>query len=252
MFVAAGTAAFTVLEVNALRIAGFDCFLQCSMPSKDRGQGWRGCCGWVCVSIDGLGPRTQFETETIQLTTAMKNKANKNMTCRTFGALVACWAASSLSAASLEIQFDDPDRFSDFEQGGFYLDELPDEFRQELRTEVSSDLNDALPDGAHLKITFHDIDLAGEYEPWRPQAYDVRIVRDIYPPRLKFHYKVVAADREVLAEGMAQLTDTAFLWNLHDPGSHADSFYFEQELVENWVNGKLDDLIENGEGVTQS
>ncbi|MDQ8185706.1 DUF3016 domain-containing protein [Pelagicoccus sp. SDUM812002] len=182
----------------------------------------------------------------------MKKLKIDSLNRKLIGSLLTISAATSLSAASLEIKFDEPERFSDFEQSGLYTDKLPDEFREELQTEVASDLNRTLPDGAHLQITFQDIDMAGEYEPWRPQAYDVRIVRDVYPPRLKFHYKVVAPDGTIMTEGLAQLTDNSFLWNLHSPESHSESFYHEQELVENWVNGKLDDLIENKSGVSTS
>ena len=41
-----------------------------------------------------------------------------------------------------------------------------------------------VPEGDKLTITFTDIDLAGDFEPWRgPQWDEVRIVKAIYPPR---------------------------------------------------------------------
>jgi hypothetical protein len=62
-----------------------------------------------------------------------------------------------------------------------------------------------------LDVHFTDIDLAGEFEPWHGlQANDIRWVRDIYIPRLKFDYKITNADGTIAAEGKANLTDPAF------------------------------------------
>ena len=45
--------------------------------------------------------------------------------------------------------------------------------------------NEVLPAGQTLTVTFTDIDLAGDFEPWRGgQAMDIRIVKDVYPPRM--------------------------------------------------------------------
>ena len=39
-----------------------------------------------------------------------------------------------------------------------------------------------------LTITFNDIDMAGDFEPWRgPDASHVRIIKEIYPPRQRIH-----------------------------------------------------------------
>src|SRR5882672_6790999 len=42
-----------------------------------------------------------------------------------------------------------------------------------------------VPIGMQAEIKVTDIDLAGDFEPWRgPQFDQVRITRDIYPPRI--------------------------------------------------------------------
>lgn len=61
-----------------------------------------------------------------------------------------------------------------------------------------------LPPHTRLLIRFTDIKLAGEYEPWRrPGLNDVRIVRDIYPPRLDL-------DCQLSDEHGATLRDPSF------------------------------------------
>ena len=56
-----------------------------------------------------------------------------------------------------------------------------------LRRYLTEVADSYIPDGCKLTMTFTDIDLAGDFEPWRgPQADDIRIIRDIYPPNFKF------------------------------------------------------------------
>ncbi len=96
-----------------------------------------------------------------------------------------------------------------------------------------------------------DVDLAGEVEPWVGGPSDVRIVRDIYPPRLKFHYEVTDEEGEELREGLAQLTDMNFLWGANRIRS-SERFYYEKELFEDWARKALSDLkLENAPSQSQ-
>ncbi len=152
-------------------------------------------------------------------------------------------------AASVKINFDDPENFSDLEYEGYYSEDLLERFEKAVRDALKPEVSENLPKGDQLQVTFLDIDLAGEYEPWRINSTDVRIMRDIYPPRLKFEYRVRNADDEVVAQGTAQLTDLNYLWNVPQTLWNSDTFYHERELLEDWASRKLPMLVKNGEGV---
>ena len=48
-----------------------------------------------------------------------------------------------------------------------------------------------VPIGMQAEIKVTDIDLAGDFEPWRgPQFDHVRITRDIYPPRISLEFRL--------------------------------------------------------------
>src|SRR5687768_15585737 len=83
--------------------------------------------------------------------------------------------ANTAHHALTEIVFLKPQKFTDVKDSEMgdherttYLDQLRDHLRDQARYYV--------PQGHLLKVTFLDIDMAGEFEPWRgPRYSDVRI-----------------------------------------------------------------------------
>ena len=91
-----------------------------------------------------------------------------------------------------------------------------------------------LPADEKLEVRITDIQRAGGFEPWRgPQAGDVRIVRDIYPPRITLEFKQLAADGRVLKQGRRELRDAGFLMG---PALYpSDPLNHEKQLLDDWV-----------------
>lgn len=92
----------------------------------------------------------------------------------------------------------------------------------------------ALPRGQRLEIHIADVQRAGGFEPWRGlRAAGVRVVRDIYPPRIDLSFKLRDERGAVLREGSRQLRDSAFLMRPdmypNDPLRH------EKALLDDWV-----------------
>ena len=91
-----------------------------------------------------------------------------------------------------------------------------------------------VPDGQKLTITFTDIDLAGDYEPWHgAEAMDVRVVKEIYPPKLDLEFKLTSADGKVDKEGKRQLRDLLFMSRLSL--NRDDPLHFEKSMLEDWL-----------------
>ncbi|MFO7725203.1 MAG: DUF3016 domain-containing protein [Oceanipulchritudo sp.] len=154
---------------------------------------------------------------------------------------------SPLAAAEVKIDWEDPETFSDVEEYGYYSETLFERFSNKFEEFVKEEAAEYLPEEAKLALTVKDVDLAGEFEFWRgPDFDDVRIIKEIYPPRLKFDYALTDADGEVVREGLAQITDTTYLWNVANPGRRSDEFYYERELIEDWLRRELDDLDMDG------
>lgn len=96
-----------------------------------------------------------------------------------------------------------------------------------------------LKDGQTLTIDVLDADLAGQYEPWRREFYDVRILRDITPPRFKLRY-TLKQGRTVLMSGEETVTDMNYLWNPSARYSN-DRFPYEKDMLRDWFRKRFAD-----------
>jgi hypothetical protein len=88
-------------------------------------------------------------------------------------------------------------------------------------------------------VTLVDIKRAGDYEPWHgPRGRDIRIMRDIYPPRISLQYTLKDASGRIVSEGDARLSDTGYLHNL-GLRSDSDPLRYEKRLIDDWVKRQL-------------
>jgi hypothetical protein len=91
-----------------------------------------------------------------------------------------------------------------------------------------------LPAGQQLQIGIDDIKLAGSFEPWHgPAAQDIRFLKDIYPPRIDLHYKLLAADGSTIREGAGKLRDMAYLQ--HTVANTSDSLAYDKRMIDDWL-----------------
>jgi hypothetical protein len=94
-----------------------------------------------------------------------------------------------------------------------------------------------LPDGRSLRIEVLDIDLAGRFEPWRPTAYGVRILREATWPRITLRY-VLEEDGRELARGEERLSDLDYLGR---PAGRlrSDPLRYEKAMLDNWFRARF-------------
>ena len=110
----------------------------------------------------------------------------------------------------------------------------PKDWQQSLADDLRFHADRLLPPDEQLEITFDDIKLAGEFEPWRrPGNEDIRILRDVYPPRARLHYRLLASDGRVLREGDAKLTDMAYLQRAVADSS--DPLRYDKRMLREWL-----------------
>ena len=166
------------------------------------------------------------------------------LTARTLllaGALAAtsiAFAAPRQNVADSRVQvtWTDPADFTEAKQyPGSGLGRIsPDEWLADLAKHVRYRADRALPSGDRLQVTFTNVQRAGTYEPWRgPRWDDVRIVKDIYPPRIDLTFTLTDASGAVVKEGTRELRDPAFLQrgilNENDP------LRFEKRMLDDWL-----------------
>lgn len=141
--------------------------------------------------------------------------------------------------AHTEVVFFESKNFTDVRDSYMGSDEGRDATLSLLKDYLVKGATRFLAPGQTLTITITNVDLAGEFEPWRGAEFsDVRIVRDIYPPRIDLAFRLADADGRVIKEGKRVLRDSTFLMRLtmafkDDPLRH------EKALLDDWMSEDL-------------
>lgn len=151
--------------------------------------------------------------------------------------------ATGPGSARVTVTYDHPEQFTETKETRAFAPARADKgYLDILKKYVEERAGKVLTDGQQLQIVITDVDRAGSYEPWRgPRLSDVRIVKDIYPPRINLHFKLLDASGAVLREGDRKLRDPGFL---SDGGNvtSTDSLRYEKRLIDRWLRQGPDKL----------
>lgn len=164
---------------------------------------------------------------------------------RLLSAVIAVTAASAAFAdtsakasARTEVVFDHPENFTDVKDADMPSDKGRDAILSRIRNFMVERSDSLLPEGYRLRIVFTDIDLAGDFEPWRSQQWsDVRIIKAVYPPAFKFTYAVTDAAGRTVKEGSENIRDLAFQTRMAMPED--DSLRYEKDILGEWARENL-------------
>lgn len=132
--------------------------------------------------------------------------------------------------AEVKVRFVEPDRFTDI---GQYGAGSPDATLSALRKYLVWAGEQFLVSGQTLTIDVLNIDLAGAVEPWRTRLYDVRIMRDVTPPRIKLRW-VLSQRGKPVRSGEQLLTDINYQMNV-SARSSGDRYAYEKALLADWL-----------------
>jgi len=141
--------------------------------------------------------------------------------------------------ARFHVVFVQPEKFTDARRAEFkpnseaILDAIA-KFMQEMGEEI-------IPWDMNLDIRVTDVDLAGNFEPWRgPQSEQVRITNQLYPPRFALEYGVIDARGQVIQSGKRDLTDLNYQLRTFYPID--DYLRYEIDLLRQWFRAEFGKL----------
>ena len=150
----------------------------------------------------------------------------------TAGAIFA--AAPPKAESRVTVTFVQPEKFTDASGEDFNDDRDREHVLASLKTHVETMAQRYLAAGQSLEVRFVDIDLAGAFESWRGPEYDrIRILREIYPPRMTLEFRLLAADGKVLSEGKRKLSTLGYLMRIVSPSF--DGLRFDKEMLGAWM-----------------
>lgn len=140
----------------------------------------------------------------------------------------------------VSVQWTDPNEFTEIRYSGNRFQAQQGDWVTTLATYFRTSAAKQLPPGDKLAITITDIKRAGEYEPWHgPRGQDIRVVKDIYPPRIRFNYVWTDANGQVVAQGEQRLIDAGFLTNNININD-SDQLRYEKRMIDDWTRKTLD------------
>ncbi len=113
--------------------------------------------------------------------------------------------ADTATAANVTVTYDQPEKFTETRKlRSLAPTRLDDGYLKTLKTYIETRAGKMLPPGERLDIVVTDIDRAGSFEPWRRGTMqEVRIIKDIYPPRIDLHFRLLDASGKVIREIVA-------------------------------------------------
>ena len=151
-------------------------------------------------------------------------------------------AADTPALSKVEVVFSHPENFTDAAQSqrgsGIGLEANLAILQDYIVSRASS----LVPAGDKLTLTFTDIDLAGEYEPWRTNAHDVRIVKDIYTPKMTLSFKLTDSSGKVVKEGDRHLTNLNFMMDILPLTERDEPLAYDKALVGDWLRDEFHGL----------
>ncbi|AKC87051.1 DUF3016 domain-containing protein [Pseudoxanthomonas suwonensis] len=138
----------------------------------------------------------------------------------------------------VSVEWTDPAQFSDLRFSSNRWEAQQGNWVTQLAQHLQQRAAARLPDGQRMDVTITDIQRAGRYEPGRSINFDhVRVMREIYPPRMTLNVRITDADGTVLAEGERQLSDMGYLQ--HSSPINNDNLRYEKRMIDDWLRREL-------------
>lgn len=139
----------------------------------------------------------------------------------------------------VQVSFTEPERFTDVRENGMATPQQRDYILSELKKYLEGRAVRQLPEGAQLSVRISDVDMAGDFEPWRgPSVGDVRIVKEIYAPRITLSFQLTGADGTVLKQGDRVLSNLNFMLTALPSGMN-EPYRHEKALIDDWLRAEF-------------
>lgn len=140
----------------------------------------------------------------------------------------------------VEVVYFEREKFTDVKDDFSGTERGRDDILETLKDYIVKQASRKLEAGQKLAITINEVDLAGEFEPWRgPQWMDVRVVKDIYPPRINLVFRLTDKEGRVLKEGKRELMDMGFMMKMSTSSFRDDPRRHEKDLLNDWINSEF-------------
>lgn len=135
----------------------------------------------------------------------------------------------SVQAAQVEVKWSNPDKYTDIKAGEGHRKKFQEQTFKTLDAHFAK-MAKMLPEQQQLIIKVTNLDLAGDVNYGMKR---IRIIKDIFTPRMKFSYQLLNADKAVVKSEDVALNDMGFL--MHNNLKYRnESLAYEKKMLDDW------------------
>ncbi len=139
---------------------------------------------------------------------------------------------TSAHAADVKVTWTEPGKYRDIYSGNQGKKRFRENTFKELEKHLLK-LAKVLPESQLLEIEVLDVDLAGDVH--AGGMHNIRVIKEIYSPRIKFSYKLINADKAVIHSDNVNLKDMNFMMG-NSSKYRNKSLGYEKELLDDWFD----------------
>jgi hypothetical protein len=150
------------------------------------------------------------------------------------------FSAFSAQAADVKITWKNPDKYRDVDSGNTGKKRFRENTFSALEKHFVK-LAKALPESQILEINVTDVDLAGDVH--ASGMRDIRVIKDLYFPRIKFSYKLVNTEQEIIHHDDENLKDMNFMMGSALKYRNKVLGY-EKKMLDDWFKKAFSDYVE--------
>jgi hypothetical protein len=137
------------------------------------------------------------------------------------------------TSAEADVTWANPSEYSDIDAGNNSRKSFQAKVFGSLGKHFGT-LSKKLPEGQTLKVEVTDLDLAGQVR--YGVMNEIRVIKDIYIPRISFTYQLLSVDKSVISEDSVKLKNIGFMHGSAGRNMHHDEFKHEKRMLDKWFN----------------
>ncbi|WP_372873053.1 DUF3016 domain-containing protein [Shewanella sp.] len=138
---------------------------------------------------------------------------------------------------AVKITWQEPKQFRDIKSSGELQSRYEMRMFETLTKELSEEASKSLKPNQKLELVVTDVDLAGDVRPtFGATPSDLRVVKEIYPPRMTFSYQLLDGEQVVIA-GDEKLTNLNFMNDIRPINDKP--FMHESRLLSKWFDKQV-------------
>lgn len=145
-------------------------------------------------------------------------------------------AAGAATSGTVSVRYDHPEKFTETREVQAFAPAQADSgYLDTLKSYIEKRATPLLAPGQTLDIVITDLDRAGSYLPSIGPGQPVRIVKDVYPPRITLHFRLLDEQGQVLRQGERKLTNLGFMQDTAGGISNTDPLRYEKRVIDRWL-----------------